>query len=327
MPRRQDAQKASGRKSARGISGQGESSAAKPIEAQARSKPPAISGAAQFAPGLYLIATPIGNLRDISLRALDLLATADLIACEDTRVSGKLLTHFGLATPRIPYHEHNAERMRPHLIARLKSGAVVALIADAGTPLVSDPGFKLVRAALAEGIPVSTLPGPSAALAGLLLSGLPSDRFLFAGFLPPKSGPRKRGLSALTAVPATLIFFETAPRLAAALGDMAEILGNRPAAVARELTKLYEEVRRGTLVELAAHYREAGPPKGEIVIVVGPPVQEAQDTLGEDALDAALGTALATMSVKDASAAVSAATGRPRRLVYQRALALAGRNA
>lgn len=324
MPRRQDAQKASGRKTARVISGQGGTSAAEPIEAQARSKR-LEAAAARFTPGLYLVATPIGNLRDITLRALDLLGAADLIACEDTRVSGKLLAHFGLATPRIPYHEHNAERMRPHLIERLKSGAMVALITDAGTPLVSDPGFKLVRAAIAEGIPVSTLPGPSAVLAALLLSGLPSDRFLFAGFLPPKSAARKRSLSELADLRASLIFFETGPRLADALNDMAEILGNRNAAVARELTKLYEEVRRGSLDELAAHYRAARAPKGEIVITVGPATPEARAELGTDALDAALGAALATMSVKDASAAVAAATGQPRRLVYQRALVLVGR--
>lgn len=324
MPRRQDAQKASERRSTRVISAEGEASAAEPIEAQTRSKL-FDAGGARFTPGLYLAATPIGNLRDITLRALDLLAAADLVACEDTRVGGRLLAHFGLATPLAAYHEHNAERMRPKLIERLKAGAVVALISDAGTPLVSDPGWKLVRAALAEDIPVSALPGPSAALAGLLLSGLPSDRFFFAGFLPPKSAARRRSLRALNAIPATLIFFETAPRLAASLADMAEILGDRPAAVARELTKLYEEVRRQPLAALAAHYRAAGPPKGEIVVIVGPPAAGAPEAFDDDALDASLNAALLTMSVKDASAAVAAATGRPRRLVYQRALALSGR--
>ena len=324
MPRRQDAQRASERKSSRGISEEGEASAPKPIEAQARSKL-LVAGAARFEPGLYLVATPIGNLRDVTLRALDLLAVADLIACEDTRVSAKLLAHFGLSAPLAAYHEHNAERMRPKLMERLKAGAVVALISDAGTPLVSDPGWKLVRAALADGIRVSTLPGPSAALAGLLLSGLPSDRFLFAGFLPSKSAARKKSLAALAAVQATLIFFETAPRLAASLADMAESLGDRPAAVARELTKLYEEVHRQPLAALAAHYRAAGPPKGEIVVLVAPPASGAAATLDEAALDRSLSAALATMSVKDASAAVAAATGQPRRLVYQRALALSGR--
>ena len=324
MPRRQDAQRASERKSSRGISEEGEASAPKPIEAQARSKL-LVAGAVRFEPGLYLVATPIGNLRDVTLRALDLLAVADLIACEDTRVSAKLLAHFGLSAPLAAYHEHNAERMRPKLMERLKAGAVVALISDAGTPLVSDPGWKLVRAALADGIRVSTLPGPSAALAGLLLSGLPSDRFLFAGFLPSKSAARKKSLAALAAVQATLIFFETAPRLAASLADMAESLGDRPAAVARELTKLYEEVHRQPLAALAAHYRAAGPPKGEIVVLVAPPASGAAATLDEAALDRSLSAALATMSVKDASAAVAAATGQPRRLVYQRALALSGR--
>ena len=323
MPRRQDAQRASERKSSRGISEEGEASAPKPIEAQARSKL-LVAGAVRFEPGLYLVATPIGNLRDVTLRALDLLAVADLIACEDTRVSAKLLAHFGLSAPLAAYHEHNAERMRPKLMERLKAGAVVALISDAGTPLVSDPGWKLVRAALADGIRVSTLPGPSAALAGLLLSGLPSDRFLFAGFLPSKSAARKKSLAALATVQATLIFFETAPRLAASLADMAESLGDRPAAVARELTKLYEEVHRQPLAALAAHYRAAGPPKGEIVVLVAPPASDAT-ALDEAALDKSLIAALATMSVKDASAAVAAATGQPRRLVYQRALALAGR--
>jgi len=324
MPRRQDAQRASERKSSRGISEEGEASAPKPIEAQARSKL-LVAGAVRFEPGLYLVATPIGNLRDVTLRALDLLAVADLIACEDTRVSAKLLAHFGLSAPLAAYHEHNAERMRPKLMERLKAGAVVALISDAGTPLVSDPGWKLVRAALADGIRVSTLPGPSAALAGLLLSGLPSDRFLFAGFLPSKSAARKKSLAALATVQATLIFFETAPRLAASLADMAESLGDRPAAVARELTKLYEEVHRQPLAALAAHYRAAGPPKGEIVVLVAPPASGAAATLDEAALDRSLSAALATMSVKDASAAVAAATGQPRRLVYQRALALSGR--
>jgi len=324
MPRRQDAQRASERKSSRGISEEGEASAPKPIEAQARSKL-LVAGAARFEPGLYLVATPIGNLRDVTLRALDLLAVADLIACEDTRVSAKLLAHFGLSAPLAAYHEHNAERMRPKLMERLKAGAVVALISDAGTPLVSDPGWKLVRAALADGIRVSALPGPSAALAGLLLSGLPSDRFLFAGFLPSKSAARKKSLAALATVQATLIFFETAPRLAASLADMAESLGDRPAAVARELTKLYEEVHRQPLAALAAHYRAAGPPKGEIVVLVAPPASGAAATLDEAALDRSLSAALATMSVKDASAAVAAATGQPRRLVYQRALALSGR--
>jgi 16S rRNA (cytidine1402-2'-O)-methyltransferase len=214
--------------------------------------------------------------------------------------------------------------MRPQLLKRVRQGEVIALVSDAGTPLVSDPGFKLVRAAIAEGLPVTTLPGPSAALAALVLSGLPSDRFLFAGFLPPKPTARRRTLMELGAVPATLVFFEGASRLADALGDMAETLGERPAAVAREITKLYEEVRRGALSELAAHYAAAGPPRGEVVVVVGPPPSDAP-VLTEEALDAQLEAALVGMSLKDASAAVAAATGLKRRDVYARALALAGR--
>ncbi|HEX4195507.1 MAG TPA: 16S rRNA (cytidine(1402)-2'-O)-methyltransferase [Stellaceae bacterium] len=276
--------------------------------------------------GLYVVATPIGNLRDITLRALDVLAAADVIACEDTRVTEKLTSRYGLASARLPYHEHNAERMRPVLLEKMKAGAVVALVSDAGTPLISDPGFKLVRAAIAEGIAVTTLPGPSAALAALVLSGLPSDRFFFQGFLPPKETARRRVLGEIAPLQATLIIYETGPRLAATLADMADVLGARPAAVARELTKLYEELRRGSLPELAAHYAEAGGPKGEIVIVVGGADEAAaRAAISDDDIDAALKTALATMSVKDASTAVADATGRPRRDVYQRALALAGR--
>ncbi|HWE74934.1 MAG TPA: 16S rRNA (cytidine(1402)-2'-O)-methyltransferase [Stellaceae bacterium] len=280
-----------------------------------------------MASGLYIVATPIGNLRDISLRALDVLAAADVVACEDTRVTEKLMSRYGLSGQRLPYHEHNAERMRPVLLERLKAGAVVALVSDAGTPLISDPGFKLVRAAIAEGIAVTTLPGPSAALAALVLSGLPSDRFFFQGFLPPKETARRRVLSEIANLQATLIVYETGPRLAATLGDMADVLGERPAAVARELTKLYEELRRGSLAELAAHYAAAGGPKGEIVVIVGGGDEAAsRAAMSDDDIDTALKTALATMSVKDASTAVAEATGRPRRDVYQRALALAGRD-
>jgi 16S rRNA (cytidine1402-2'-O)-methyltransferase len=283
--------------------------------------------APRFAAGLYIVATPIGNLRDITLRALDVLGAADVIACEDTRVTEKLMSRYGLASQRLPYHEHNAERMRPLLIEKLKAGAVVALVSDAGTPLISDPGFKLVREAIAEGVPVTTLPGASAALAALVLSGLPSDRFFFQGFLPPKEVARRRVLGEIAHLHATLIVYETGPRLAATLADMAEVLGDRPAAVARELTKLYEELRRGGLAELAAHYAAAGAPKGEIVIVVGG-VDEAavRAAITDDDLDAALDAALATMSVKDASTAVAEATGRPRREVYQRALLRASRS-
>lgn len=335
MPQRQFAHKAGGGKTTRTVSRRGEQGA-QPIESMSGSKPassnetPAGSPRGEiprFAPGLYVVATPIGHLRDISLRALDLLAAADVVACEDTRVTEKLMTRYGLAASRLPYHEHNAERMRPVLIERLRAGAVVALVSDAGTPLVSDPGYKLVRDAIAAGVAVTALPGPSATLDALVLSGLPSDRFFFQGFLPPKEAARRRVLAELVGLRATLVFFETGPRLSAALADMAAVLGDRPAAVARELTKLYEEVRRGTLGELAAHYAAAGAPKGELAIVVGGTTEEAERAaVTEDALDAALDTALETMSVKDASAAVAEATGLPRREVYQRALALVGRD-
>jgi 16S rRNA (cytidine1402-2'-O)-methyltransferase len=330
MPRRQFAHKAGGGKTTRAVSRRGEQ-AAQPIESPERSKlssDAAASDLPRFAPGLYLVATPIGNLRDISLRALDLLAVADVVACEDTRVTEKLMARYGLAAPRLPYHEHNAERMRPVLLERLKGGAVVALVSDAGTPLISDPGYKLVRAAIADGVAVTALPGPSAALDALVLSGLPSDRFFFQGFLPPKESGRRRVLGEIASLRATLVVYETAPRLAATLADMAAVLGDRAAAVGRELTKLYEEVRRGSLAELAAHYAAAGAPKGEIVILVGGASEEAaRESMSEESLDAALDAALATMSVKDASAAVAEATGLPRREVYQRALVLVGRSA
>jgi len=213
--------------------------------------------------------------------------------------------------------------MRPRLIKRMKDGESVALVSDAGTPLVSDPGYKLARAAIAEGLTVTTLPGASAPLAALVVSGLPSDRFLYAGFLPPKRAARRKALGNLAGVPATLIFLESARRLAAALEDMAAILGARPAAVVRELTKLFEEARRGDLAELAMLYRSAGPPKGEIVVVVGPPETPASEAAD---LDEQLAVALERASLRDAAAMVAAATGLPRREVYARALALSGRN-
>lgn len=271
--------------------------------------------------GLHIVATPIGNRRDITLRAIDTLCAADLIACEDTRVSGPFVRGLGATAPLIAYHDHNAARVRPKLLERMAAGLAVVLVSDAGTPLVSDPGYRLVGECVERGIAVTTLPGPSAPLAALVLSGLPSDRFLFAGFLPPKAGTRGSALAELAKVPATLLFFETAPRLAGSLEQMAGVLGDRPAAVARELTKLHEEVRRGPLSLLAAHYRHSGPPRGEIVVVVGPPLAAA--AIGEAELDDRLRAALATMRVKDAATAVAAAAGLPRREVYARALALA----
>jgi 16S rRNA (cytidine1402-2'-O)-methyltransferase len=269
--------------------------------------------------GLAVVATPIGNLADITARAVTMLEEADVIACEDTRTTAKLLRAHGIGSPLTPYHEHNAERARPALLARLMRGERVALVSDAGTPLISDPGYKLVRAAIAQGVPVTTAPGPSAPLAALAVSGLPTDRFLFAGFLPPRPGRRKSALADIAAMRVSLIFFESSRRLAASLADMAEVLGPREAAVCRELTKLHEEVRRGTLAVLAAQYGAEGPPKGEVVVVVGPPAAPA--ATDQDEIDRLLGQALEGESLRDAVDAVAAATGAPRKTVYARALA------
>jgi 16S rRNA (cytidine1402-2'-O)-methyltransferase len=273
-----------------------------------------------LAPGLHIVATPIGNLRDTTLRALEVLAAADVIACEDTRVTRKLIDHYGITTPLTPYHDHNATDARPKLIARLAAGGTIALVSDAGTPLVSDPGFKLVRAVHEAGHAVTAVPGASAALAALAIAGLPTDRFFFEGFLPAKGGQRQARIAELARIPATLLLFETGPRLAAALADLAEGLGPREAAVCRELTKLHEEVRRDDLTALAAHYEAADEPRGEIVLVIAPPAAETTDAAD---LDALLRKALARVSVKVAVAEVAAVTGRPRREVYQRALELA----
>lgn len=273
------------------------------------------------APGLHLVATPIGNAGDITLRALETLRVADAIACEDTRTTGRLMARYGVGTPLIPYHEHNAAKMRPRLLARMAEGQAVALVSDAGTPLISDPGYKLVRETVAAGLAVTHLPGANAAVTGLVLSGLPTDRFLFAGFPPPKSAARRTALGDLAAVPATLVFYESPQRLPEMLADAAAVLGDREAAVARELTKLFEEVRRGTLAGLAAHYAEAGPPKGEVVVVIGPPGAEAETAPAD--IDALLRDALAAMSVRDAAATVAAATGRAKKEIYARALDLA----
>jgi 16S rRNA (cytidine1402-2'-O)-methyltransferase len=273
--------------------------------------------------GLHIVATPIGNLRDITLRALETLAAADLIACEDTRVTRRLLDHYGIATPLTPYHEHNAAAVRPKLLARLAAGEAVALVSDAGTPLVSDPGFKLVREARAAGHAVTALPGASATLAALVSAGLPTDRFFFEGFLPAKEGQRRSRVAELARLPATLVLFETGPRVARALADLAAGLGPRDAAVCRELTKLHEEVRRGDLAELARAYAQGAEIRGEIVIVIAPPAADA-GALSEDEVDALLRRALARASVKDAVTEVAGATGRPRREIYRRALALTG---
>lgn len=274
-----------------------------------------------LAPGLHLVATPIGNLGDVTLRALWVLREADRILCEDTRVTGRLLGRYGIAATLEPYHDHNADRVRPGVLARLRRGEKLALVSDAGTPLVSDPGYRLVRDALAEGLPVTAAPGPSAAITALTLSGLPPDVFLFAGFLPPRQAARKKALVAWRDLAATLLFYEGPSRLAAALADMAETLGNREAAVARELTKLHEEIRRGRLSALAAHYRDAGLPRGEIVIVVGPPDADAAPPT-EAEIDRRLAEALGNLSLRDAAALVAEETGLPRRELYRRSLAL-----
>jgi 16S rRNA (cytidine1402-2'-O)-methyltransferase len=274
-----------------------------------------------LAPGLHLVATPIGNLRDITLRALEVLAAAELIACEDTRVTRKLLDHYGITTPLSPYHDHNAAAARPKLLARLAAGGAVALVSDAGTPLISDPGFKLVREAHAAGHAVTALPGPSAMLAALTVGGLPTDRFFFEGFLPVKPGQRRARIAELARIPATLVLFESGPRIAVSLADLAAGLGPREAAVCRELTKLHEEVRRGDLVTLARDYAAADPPRGEIVVVIAPP--QPEESADASDLDALLRDALGRLSVKEAVSEIAAVTGRPRREVYQRALSLA----
>ncbi|HYC05871.1 MAG TPA: 16S rRNA (cytidine(1402)-2'-O)-methyltransferase [Azospirillaceae bacterium] len=266
------------------------------------------------------MATPIGNAGDITLRALETLKGAHAVACEDTRVTSKLFARYGIRAPLLQYHEHNAARMRPVILDRVASGETIALVSDAGTPLISDPGYKLVREARERGLPVTHLPGPSAALTALVLSGLPSDRFLFAGFLPNKRGARRTALAELAPVRATLVLFESAQRLEDMLADAAETMPGREVAVTRELTKLFEEVRRGTLAELAEHYAKAGPPKGEVVVVIGPP-PEPEEATGDE-VDRLLTDALSRLSVKDASAEVAQALGKPRKEVYQRALEL-----
>ena len=269
-------------------------------------------------PGLYLVATPIGHRGDITLRALTTLAQADVILCEDTRSSGALLRAYGIKKPLLSYHDFNAVTREAELIARIQHGAALALISDAGMPLISDPGFRLVRACKMLGLLVTACPGPSAAVTGLALSGLPPEPFLFLGFLPNKSGARRNALKPYAAVAASLVCYESPQRLAATLTDMAAELGDRPAAIGRELTKLFEESRTGTLLELAAHYT-AHPPKGEITITVAPPGPAAPAT---DQLDALLQAALQTGSLRDAVSTTIAATGLPRSQVYERALEL-----
>jgi 16S rRNA (cytidine1402-2'-O)-methyltransferase len=285
----------------------------------------AISGTAFAAPrlkaGLYLVATPIGNLGDITIRALETLAGADVIACEDTRVTRKLLDRFAIVTPLTPYHDHNAATARPRLLEKLAAGAAIALVSDAGTPLISDPGFKLVREASQAGVAVTALPGASSVLSALCVAGLPTDRFFFEGFLPSKAGARRGRLTELARIDATLVLFESGPRIADALQDLSAELGDREAAICREMTKLHEEVKRGRVSELAANAGSLET-RGEFVVVIGPPAK-TESAMSDAELDEALGAALAVRSVKDAVAEVAAISGRGKREVYARALELA----
>lgn len=268
--------------------------------------------------GIYIVATPLGNIRDITLRTLEILRAADLVLCEDTRVSRKLLTHYGITTPLKAFHDHNESKMIPSLLARLREGKSLALISDAGTPLICDPGYKLVRAAIAEGIPITALPGPSAAINALILSGLPNHRFFFAGFMPAKSAVRLRDLESLRHIPATLIFYESPQRLQETLEDLREHFLTRQIVVAREMTKKFEEVIRGSLMSVTDHFSK-NPARGEIVLLIGPPAQE--DNLWiEENLAHALETALKKSGLKEAVLEVSALSGVPRKIVYQKAL-------
>lgn len=276
----------------------------------------------QLRPGLTLLATPIGNARDVTLRTLDALRDADVLACEDTRMARRLMDMHGIALgsrPLIAYHEHNAAQATPRLLEFIAEGARVVYLSDAGTPIVADPGYRLAKAVIEAGGGLSATPGPCAAIMALTLSGLPSDRFTFGGFSPSRSGQRQTFFREFIGAPGTLIFYESPRRLAASLGDMKTVFGARDAAVARELSKTFEEVRRGSLSELSDHYAEAGAPKGEVVVLIGP-AELAPPT--EEALDEALHKALADMSLKDAARSVSEALGLPRKQVYERALAL-----
>jgi len=280
-----------------------------------------IFAAPKASSGLHLVATPIGNLGDITLRALQTLAGVDVIACEDSRITRRLTERYAIAAQLIPYHEHNAEAARPKILQRLAQGGSVALVSDAGTPLISDPGFKLVREACAAGYAVQALPGPSSVLTALAVAALPTDRFFFEGFLPPKQVARRTRLSELNAIDATLVLFESGNRVQDTLADLADVMGARQAAICRELTKLHEEVTRATVAELAAQADQLET-RGEFVLVIGPPARDAQ-VMTQDALDAMLRDALSHHSVKDAVAHAVALSGRPRREVYARALQLA----
>ncbi|MAZ75928.1 MAG: 16S rRNA (cytidine(1402)-2'-O)-methyltransferase [Micavibrio sp.] len=283
---------------------------------------PIIKPQGDLKPGLYLVATPIGNLRDITFRALDTLSSVDLIICEDTRITGKLLRAYGFKKPMQIYNDHSSDHQRENIIKAVQSGQAIAVLSDAGTPMVSDPGYKLVRLAIENDQFVTSIPGPSAALSGIQLSGLPTNQFSFMGFMPPKSGARISALGVWADTPGSLIIYETGPRLEDSLKDMAQVFGNREAAVTRELTKLYEEVRRGTLEELSVYYKENGAPKGEIVVVIAP---KGEVEVSGESLEKQIQKALETMSVRDAAEMVAKATGKPKRAIYTLALKLASK--
>ncbi len=280
-----------------------------------------IKNSQTFAPGLYIVATPIGNLGDITLRAMEVLRAADIVACEDTRVTAKLLSRFNIPARTTSYHDHNEEEKLPELLTALQAGKIVALVSDAGTPLISDPGYRLVKEASGQGIKVIPIPGPSSVMAALCASGLPSNRFLFVGFLPPKEVARAKVIADLANTPVTLVFFESNHRLADALEAMHKGFGERDAAVAREITKLHEEFRRGSLSELAAHYAREGEPKGEVVIVIAPSAEKLAAAFDTEAM---LRERLETMSVKDAASEVAKITNLPRQELYSKALAIKG---
>lgn len=276
-----------------------------------------------YPPGLYLVATPIGNLADITLRALWVLQMADVVLCEDTRVTRKLLSAYGISAPLLAYHDHNAVAMQDKVLEYLAAGKRLALVSDAGTPLISDPGYLLVRAASAAGHYITSLPGASSVTLALTLAGLPTERFLFAGFLPAKAQARKQAIAELIALPATLVLLEAPHRLAEALMALAEQAGKREAAVARELTKRHEEIRKGTVAELAAHYGSVDAPKGEIVLIIAPPSKEAP-LLAEPALEELIRAALETESVKALSVRLASELNLPRKQIYDTALRLKG---
>ena len=285
-----------------------------------RSKPDVTIRKPTIMSGLYLVATPIGNLDDLSMRTIEILQTVDIIACEDTRITSKLLNKYAIKNKKITYHEHNAERTRLTLINMISSGKSVALVSDAGTPIISDPGYKLVRECIEKNFNITAIPGANAAITGLILSGLPANRFMFVGFLSSKKNQRDKELAELSGLQTTLIFYESTKRLVTTLRSMLAFLGDRPAAVARELTKRHEEIRRESISHLLDYYHGISPPKGEIVIVVGPPLKK--NNLSNSDLDALILKQLQTLSVRDTTAKLAFDTKLPKRHIYSRAIKL-----